>query len=105
MNIETQLKSALVAASSLEKAGVRVIEVIHREGGVPFILVDGQDAEDIILTDKMKLKPCTYDRCVTQHGFISEVYKCEYMGCVVWFTILSNPKDMKLKGNEQPRLN
>ena len=100
MNIEVQGKKAIAAVASLERAGIGVVEVIlARNAEKPFILIDSKDAQNLILTDKVKVKPGTYDRRMTKLGLISETYRVLYKDCVLWFTFLSEAHSTKHKGN------
>ena len=105
INIEKQLQSAIAAVRALHKGKVEVLAVnLSRETNSPFILVDAQSAQDVILKDKLKAKPATYERNMTAHGFICETYRVGFLGCVVWFSILSAPGNTKVKG-DGPLLN
>ena len=106
INIEKQLQSAITAVSALAEAKVGVLAVtLSRETNKPHILVNALDAEEIILKDKLAgVKPGTYDRRMTQQGYISEIYKVGLCDCVVWFSFLSIPANTSVK-SDGPILN
>ena len=100
INVEKQLLSAMMAVSVLSAAGVPVLAVtLSRETNRPYILVDGRRAQDVILQGKLGSNPGTYESHMTSIGFISETWKVEFLGCVVQFSFLSLPKNIKVKSD------
>ena len=105
IDVGKQLERAIAAVSALAEAKVEVLAVnLSRETNSPYILIDSQSAQDVILKDKLKIKPGTYDYRVSPQGFISETWKVGFLSCVVWFSFLTIPSNTKSR-SDGSRLN